>query len=124
MAGRRTDIADPATLSPRRIRDMRRRYLAPPRMGACACGCGLRFPLMAGRRYHPQCPNHQPRDKRGRLKRNRSLCSGEPKPRRCELCEDMPHRRLEPRCPVCWHPYEAEVIERAPPAPGCALGGV
>lgn len=123
MPGRRTDIDDPVALTPRRIRILRARYLSPIRMGPCACGCGLVFPLTGGRRFHPQCPTQQPRDKRGRLKRNRSLLASAPKPRRCELCEDMPHRRLAPRCPVCWGGYAEDVIERVPSGPGCALGG-
>lgn len=124
MPGRRIDSN--RMPSARAIRAMRRRYLAPLATRACDCGaCGLTFPPTAGRRYHPQCPNTAAaRTKAGKRIRNRALLATTPKPRRCELCEDMPHRRVEPRCPVCWKEPEPETIWRDLAGAGCALGGV
>lgn len=86
----------------------------------CECGCGLRFPLTAGRRFHPQCET-----RRGRLARpdrdQNLMLYGPRQKRRCSECEDMPWRRPKRRNCACGLRFEPEVIEAEVGSPGCGL---
>jgi hypothetical protein len=116
------DEDDERPPSPRTLQAMRERYRGGVRTTPCGCGsCGLHYPIAAGRRFHPECPS---RSAEPAAIRSRSLIATQPKPRRCELCEDMPHRRSQPVCPVCDRAYAEEPIAAPAVAIGCALGGL
>jgi hypothetical protein len=103
---------------------MRARYRGAATTKACICGCGLVFRVAPGRRYHPQCAKRPgERDEHGIRFKDRGLVYDLDQ-RRCEMCEDMPHRRVRPRCPVCDEPFEEEVIEPVDVGPSCALGSL
>jgi hypothetical protein len=113
------------TLS-RRERRMRR-HLTNPQWRVCGCGvCGLEFPPTKGRSIHPECPSRTGERTKtgGRVVRRRKLLAEPPRPRRCRLCEGMPHVRPPGGCPVCRQPYAPERARRSDAAPACALGAV
>jgi hypothetical protein len=114
-------------LTPRRLQAMRERYFCPERLKRCECGgCGLYFPVATSRRFHPQCPSKRGEraKKTGKLYKDRDLLAGPPRPNRCELCEDLPHRRARPRCLVCDKPFADETLERDEANVGCGIGGL
>jgi hypothetical protein len=112
--------------TPRRLEAMRARFFgSKSTTKPCQCGCGLVFRVAAGRRYHPQCPTRPgERDRHGRLLKDGRLKYSLTKQRRCEMCEDLPHRRARPKCPCCDEPFGPDVMERVDGRPGCALGSV
>jgi hypothetical protein len=107
--------------SPRRLAAMRARFRARDDLKPCGCGaCGLSFPRMQGRKYHPDCPS---RSDAPEALRSRRVVLTRQRPR-CEMCFDQPHRREEPTCPVCDGAYAAETLAAVDASTGCALGSV
>jgi hypothetical protein len=124
--GARPELDEEHPPTPRRLARMRARFFAATATTKpCCCGCGLAFSVAAGRRYHPQCPNRPgERNLAGKLHKDRHLHYDLTR-RRCEMCQDLPHRRpINGFCLVCDEPYAAEVIEPVNGAPSCGLGSL